>query len=165
MSALNALAIEPAHSSAQEADRGGLLVVRQHFHVVQSGAIVDRNVHTVEADSGRAALLPVTGDAVVDLAKASELVDVDMDPVSGMLPLTALDWRFGLEITQPPETKAVEQLGHGGEGIGQQPGDVPQVEALVAEVLGLLQLLWIERLPLVRRTLRRSASAPAPPER
>ncbi len=61
---------------------------------------------------------------------------------------SALQWRFGLEIPQPPETQAVEQPGHGGEGSGQQPGDVRQVEALVTEIHGLLQLLWIERPPL-----------------
>jgi hypothetical protein len=62
-----------------------------------------------------------------------------------MLPLVALHWRFGLEIPQPPETKAVEHPGHGGEGSGQQPGDVPEVEALVTELHGVLLLLRIER--------------------
>ena len=119
--------------------------VRQHFHVGQPGGIVDRNVPTVVADAGRAALLTVACDAVDDLATAGELFDVDMDQVSGMLPLVALHWRFGLEIPQPPETKAVEHPGHGGEGSGQQPGDVPEVEALVTELHGVLLLLRIER--------------------
>lgn len=96
-------------------------------------------MHTVVADAGRAALLPVSGDAVADLTKAGELLGVDMEHVSGMLPLVALQWRFGLEIPQPPEAKAVENLGHGGEESGQQPGDVPEVEVLVLEIHGLLQ--------------------------
>jgi len=45
LAALHAMAVEPGHSPAQEADRGGLLFVRQHFHVGQSGGIVDCNVH------------------------------------------------------------------------------------------------------------------------
>ena len=84
------MAVEPGHSPAQEADRGGLLFVRQHFQVNQLGGIVDRNVHTVVADYGRAALLPVACNAVPDLAVASELsllrsslrLDVDMDQVA-----------------------------------------------------------------------------------
>jgi len=112
------MAVEPGHSTAQEADRCGLLLVGEHLDVGQSGGIVDRNVHTVVADAGRAALPPVTGDSVADLAKTGELFDVDMDQVSGMLPLVALHWRFGFEISQPPETKEVEHPGHGGEGSG-----------------------------------------------
>ena len=38
--------------------------------------------------------------------------------------------------------------GDGGEGSLQQPGDVPEVQALVPETDSLLQLLWIERPPL-----------------
>jgi hypothetical protein len=33
-------------------------------------------------------------------------------------------------------------------GSGQKPGDVPEVEALVTEIHGLLELLWSERPPL-----------------
>jgi len=72
-------------------------------------------VDTVVADACRAALLAVAGNAVADLSKARELFNVDMDQVSGMLPLVALDWRFGLEIPQPPQSQAVEHPGHGGE--------------------------------------------------
>jgi len=105
-------------------------------------------VHTVVADAGRAALLPVTCDAVPDLAKAGELLHVNMDQVPRMLPLVALHWRFGFEISQPPETKALEHPGHGGEGSGQQPGDVPALEELVTKLHSLLQLMWIEPPPL-----------------
>ncbi|MEY4807795.1 MAG: hypothetical protein RLZZ206_2184 [Cyanobacteriota bacterium] len=68
--AFHALAVEPSHSTAQKADGRGLLLVCQHLDVGQSGGIVDRNVYTVVADAGRAALLPVTGDAVADLSNA-----------------------------------------------------------------------------------------------
>jgi hypothetical protein len=143
LAALHALAVEPGHSPAQEADRCGLLFIRQRFHVGEPRGVVDRHMDAVLADPGRAALLSVAGDAVADLAKAGQLFDVDMDQVSRMFPLVALDWRFGLEIPQPPETKAVEHPGHGGEGSGQQPGDVPEVEVLVAEIHGLLQLACV----------------------
>lgn len=90
LAALHALAVKPGHSPAQEADRCGLLFVRQHFHVGEPHGVVDRHMDSVVADAGRAALLSVASDAVADLAKASQLLDVDMDQVSGMLPLVTL---------------------------------------------------------------------------
>ena len=80
----------------------------------QAVGVINGDVDTVVADASRAALLAVAGDAVADLAKAGELFDVDMDQVSRMLPLVALHWRFGFEISQPLETKEVEHPGHGG---------------------------------------------------
>ena len=73
-----------------------------------------------------------------DLAEASQLFDIDVDQVTGPLPLVGLDHRFGLQIPQPPETKASKNSGHRGEGSGQQPGDIPEVQAWVAEIHGLL---------------------------
>ena len=80
--ALDPLPVELGHSTAQEADCGGLLFVRQHFYVGESGGIVDGHVDPVVADAGRAALLPVAGHAVPDLAKASQLLDVDVNQVA-----------------------------------------------------------------------------------
>jgi hypothetical protein len=89
-------------------------------------------VDTVVADTSRAALLVVAGDAVTDLAEAGQLpllrrslrLDVDVDQVSRSLPLVTLNRRYGLKISQPPEPKAVERPRHGGERSGQQPGDM-----------------------------------------
>jgi len=41
LAAQHATAIEPSHSSAQEADRCGQVLVRQNLHVNQSGGIID----------------------------------------------------------------------------------------------------------------------------
>jgi hypothetical protein len=150
------MAVEPGNSTAQEADRCGLLLVRQHFHIGQSGGIVDRNVHKVVADAGRAAQLTVACDAVPDLAKTGQLLllsrslrlDVDVDQVARHLTLGALDRRFGLQVSQSPEPKAVQSSGHGGEGSDQQPGDVAQVQALLPELQGTSQVLRIKRPPL-----------------
>jgi hypothetical protein len=107
--------VEPGHSPAQEADRCGLLLFRENQQVGQSGGIFNRNLHTVVAVTGRAVLLQVTGRAVADLVKAGELYDIDMDQVSGVVSLVAMHWRFGLEIPQPPETKAIVHHSYGGE--------------------------------------------------
>jgi hypothetical protein len=71
-----------------------------------------------------------------------------MDQVSGMLPLVTLDRRLGVQVAQPAQPQAVHSSGHGGEGSGQQPGDVPEVEALVTELHGVPLLLRSERPPL-----------------
>ena len=101
---------------------------------------------------------------MTDFAKAGELFDVDMNQVSGTVTLVALDWRFGLEIPQPTQSQSVENPRHGGERCCQQPGDVAEMEALVTEIHGLLQLLRIERPPLGAANTR-SAREAAPPER
>jgi hypothetical protein len=46
------------------------------------------------------------------------------------------------------QAETAEGAGDGEEGSLQQPGDVPQVQPLVVEIHGLLQLLRIERPPL-----------------
>jgi hypothetical protein len=48
-------------------------------------------MNTAIADAGRGALLAITSDWMADLSKVGELFDADMDQVSGMLPLVALD--------------------------------------------------------------------------
>ena len=145
MPALDALTVEPSHSKAHEADGCGLLLICEHLDVGDAGSVIICHVDAVVANTHAAALLAVAGDAVNDSAKAGELFDVDMDQVSGMVPLVALDRGLGLEIPQPTQTKAVEHPGHGEEGCDQKPGDVAEVEALMTELHGVLQLLRIKR--------------------
>lgn len=64
--------------------------------------VINGHVDSVVADSSRAALQTVASDAVTDLPEAGELFDVDMDQVSGTVPLVALDRGLGLEITCVP---------------------------------------------------------------
>ncbi len=138
----------PSHSTAQKADGGGLLIIRQHLDVGHAGGVVDGHVDTVVADSSRAALLAAAGDAVTDPAKAGKLFDVDMDQVSGMVPLVALERRLGFQIPESAQVQQVQGPGHGGERGSQHPSDVPQVQSLMTELHGLLLLLRIERPPL-----------------
>ena len=115
---------------------------------------------TLVADSRRAALLAPAGDAVTDLPEAGQLFDVNVDQVTRPLPLVALDWRFGLEIPQPPQSQAAENPGHGGERCCQKPRDVAEVQTLMPQLYGLLQMPRIERPPLG------AANTPsAPPEK
>ncbi len=90
-------AVEPSHSPAHKANGRGLLLVRQNLDVGQASGVVDGHVDTFVADASRAALLPVTGDAVTDLAKAGLLFDIDVDQVAKYIGIAVhgcvgLDW-------------------------------------------------------------------------
>jgi hypothetical protein len=65
-----------------------------------------------------------------------------------MLTLVAVDWWFGLKVSQPPQAHAAENPGHGGERCYQKPPDVAEVQPLMPQLYGLLQMPRIERPPL-----------------
>ena len=62
--------------------------------------------------------------------------------------VVALDRNLGLQIPQASKAELAEGPGDVGEGSLQQPGDVPEVQPLMAEIHGVLQLLRVERPPL-----------------
>ena len=47
-----------------------------------------------------------------------------------------------------PKAESAEGSGDGGKESLQQPGDVPEMQPVVAGINGILQLLWIEHPPL-----------------
>ena len=83
-------------------------------------------------DASRAALLSVAFDAVVTLAEACQLLEIDVNQIAGPLPFLALNRRLWIQVSQPAQPQAVQRSGHGGEGSCEQPGDVSQVEPLMA---------------------------------
>jgi len=143
--ALDPLAVEPGDSTAEKADHRWFLLVLQDFDVREPCRVVHCDMNLVVADAVGAALLAITGDAVAHLAKAGQGLDVDVDQISWPLPLVALHWNLGLQLPQTPQPQKAESPGNGGEGRLQQPGNATEVEPLVAEIHGVLQLLRIER--------------------
>ena len=112
----------------------------------------------------------VAGDPMADTLETGELFCVDMDHVARALPLVALHWLLGLQIVEPAKPQRVDHPPDGGEGRLEGPGDAAECAALMPEVHGLLQLLRIERPPLVaantpsirqRPMARLNESAPA----
>jgi hypothetical protein len=102
--------------------------------------------------------------------EAGQGFDVDVEKIARPLPLVALHWRFGPQVSQPTRSEPVESTGHGRERNRLQPGDVPEMQALVAEIHGLLQLLRIERPPLgaacaasIRQRGRTASAVPGQP--
>jgi hypothetical protein len=146
--ALDALGVEPGDCSTEKADHRWLLLIHQHLHVGMPGGVVDGHVDLVVTDAIGATLLPVAGDPVPHLAEPGQSLDVEVDQVTGPFPLVALHQRLGLQVPQESETQVAESPCDGGERCMEQPGDVPEVQALVTEIDSLLQLLRIERPPL-----------------
>jgi len=151
--ALHTLDVEPGDRPAQKADHRWLLLVREDLDVRQSGGVVHGDMDLVVADPVGLPLLAIPGDPVPHLPEPRQGRDVDMDQVAWPLPLVPLHRRPGLQVPQSPEAQTAEGPSHGGEGCLQEPGDVPEVQPLVAQIHGLLELL------------RRSASEAGPPER
>jgi hypothetical protein len=58
------------------------------------------------------------------------------------------DLEVWVQVSQPAQPQAAEHPGQGGEGSGQQPGELAEVQPLVPELYGALQMLWIEGPPL-----------------
>ncbi len=146
--ALDPLAVEPGKRPGEEADHGWFLLVLQYLDVRQPRGVVDGDMDLVVADAVGAPFLAITGDSVPHFPEASQGFDVDVEQIARPLPLVALHWRFGLQVSQPTQSDSVESTGHGRKRSRQQPGDVPEMQALVAEIHGLLLLLRIERSPL-----------------
>jgi hypothetical protein len=80
--------------------------------------------------------------------KAGELFGVDVDHVARSGPLVAAHWLCRLQVLEPAETQGLEHPANGGKRRRQHPGHSSERAALMAEVNGVLQLLWIERPPL-----------------
>jgi hypothetical protein len=121
---LNAIAVEPGHSTAHKANGRGLLFVCEHFDVGETRCVVNRDVKPVVANTRRAALLAVAGEAMPDLTGAGQLLDVDVDQVGRCLALVEVERRFRFHLSQHSQPQAIQSPRHGGEGGDQQPGDV-----------------------------------------
>jgi len=90
----------------------------------------------------------VTRDPVTDPLKAGQLLGIDVDHVAWPRPLIAAYRLSWLQVLESAEAHGLEHPTDGGEWRRQHPGHSSERAALMAEVNGALQLLWIERPPL-----------------
>ena len=146
--ALHPLGVEPGDRAAEKADHGWFLLISEDLDVRQPGGVVHGHMDLVVADAIGTPLLAIPGDPVPHLPEPRQGLDVDMDQVARPLPLVPLHRWPGLQVPQSPEAQTAEGPGHGGEGGPQESGNVPEVQPLMAEIHGLLELLRIERPPL-----------------
>jgi hypothetical protein len=149
---------------AENADHRWLLLVSQHLDIGEVSGVINGHVDLVVTGAIGVPLLAVAGDPVLHLAEPGQSLDVDVDQVIGLLQFVPLHQVFGLKVPQASETQVAESPGDGGERRLEQPGDVPELQALVAEIHRVLQLLRIER-PSPGAAYARSAREAGPPER
>jgi len=142
--ALDALSVEPGDSSAEKADHRWLLLIRQYLDVGQACGVIHGNMDLVVADAVGAALLAIAGDAVAHLPEPRQRLDVDVEEIAWPVPPIALHWNLGFQVPQMPQPQTAESPGNAGEGRLEQPGNVAEVEPLVAEIHRLLELLRID---------------------
>jgi len=132
----DALALEPAQGTDQEAGDRLALFVRQDLDVGEPRGVVDRDVDEFPA-SPLALAAPIAGDAMADAAEADELLDVEVDELAGACAIVVPRRLAGLERRQPAQTKPAEMSGDGAAwqtkphgdllrglaGLTSQPGD------------------------------------------
>jgi hypothetical protein len=108
----DAEALEPAQRPDQEAGHRLTLFVGQDLDVGQPGGIVDRDVDELVADLAVLAA-PLAGDAMAAVAKAGELLDVEVDELTGAGALVTSRWRAWFERRPATEAEPREVAGHG----------------------------------------------------
>jgi hypothetical protein len=133
-----------------------LLLIRQHLDVSQPCGVVDRDVGLLVTRTTGAPKPAISGDPVTDPLKAGQLLllrrslrlGIDVDHVAGLCPLVPA-YRLGwLQVLKPSKPYGLEHSANGGERRRQHPGHSSERAALMAQVRGVLQLLWIEPPPL-----------------
>ncbi len=85
---------------------------------------------------------------MTDLPEVGQLFDVDVDLSTRMLTLVALDRRLELKIPESAQAQPVQDPRHNGERSIMQPGEVPEMQPLMLELDGAMQVLPIWRPPL-----------------
>jgi hypothetical protein len=90
----------------------------------------------------------ITSDPVTTPLKANDLFGTDVDHVAGLCSLVPAHRLCRLQVLEPSKLYGLEHSAHGGERRRQHPGHSSERAALMAEVNGALQLLWIECPPL-----------------
>jgi len=131
---LSALTVETYHSPSEKADNLVLHLIRQQLDVGQACGVINADRNLVVADEVRAALLAIASKLVVHPAAAGHGRGIDVDQVARMLPLVTLHEWFGIQVPKSTNTQSAKILGDDGDKSLQQPGDVAEVESLLADI-------------------------------
>jgi hypothetical protein len=120
----------------EKGDRAALLLVRHDLREGDAGVIVDADVHVFPADAALITLASaVAGDAVSDLIELTELFDVDVDQLAGMLALIAPHRLGGLERGEPIEPEPPQDAAYGSGRDRELASDLGPSVALSAQNL------------------------------
>jgi hypothetical protein len=113
----------PGDQSSKEGDSGWRSFVSQNFGVSQTGGVVDSDMD--ELPPGTSSALPaVAGDAVADDLDAPQLLDVNVDELSGVVSLVAENGFFGVEVLESRQTFLGQDASHRGRTRTDPRGDL-----------------------------------------
>lgn len=104
----------------------------------------------------------ITGDAVADLAEATEFLDVDMDHFARPLALIAANGFGRFDIPEPGKTGALEHPAHRRRRHARLPGDVLACQPLSAQRRDLVRYVGhsaSRARPRSRRPIRHAGGA------
>jgi hypothetical protein len=130
----DAVAAEPRPGAPEKLRRRGAILLRQHLDVGQPRGVVHRHVDVLPADAAHPTPT-IPADAMAHPPNAAELLDVEVDQITGPRPLVALDGGRGLEGPQPGQPLAAQQPRDGGRTEVQGLGDRFPRPALPAQPL------------------------------
>lgn len=112
-----------AANQASARARGAVLaLVGQHLDVGEPRGIVDGDVQVLSAGA-LDTIAAVACDAVAGPGDTAELLDIDMNELSGPLALITDDGRFRIEGGQPSETEAAQDGSDGRARQAEAAGD------------------------------------------
>jgi hypothetical protein len=145
----DAVGAVPGDQSSKEGNRCWRPFVGKDFGISETGGVVDGDVN--ELPPGTAAALPaIAGDAVADDLDAAQLLDIDVDELSGTVSLVTADGFLGVEVLEPRETLLGQDAGHCGRTRSDTRGDLGSGLPTPAQSEDLLD---DERRGLTRRTM------------
>src|SRR5580658_3680779 len=144
----------------EKACRSGFFV-GHHGHIGHAGVVVDSNVE--ELPAGAAGLvLRIAGDAMAWLADASQLLDVDVQQISGSIALVAVGRQLGFEHADFIELEPGEDAADRGPAEAGQLGDLDAGLALppqLSDALGHGRTGLARRQVWARAKIGQAASA------
>ncbi len=121
------------------------MLIPQNLNIAEAGGVINGDMNLVVPDAIGAPLLPVASVPVTHIAGRGQGFNVDVDQFSWPLPYVALNGRYGLQISQSPESESEQTPADGGKGCLEQPSDVLVVRVLAHEYANTQHLLKIER--------------------
>jgi hypothetical protein len=103
----DAAALEPGDRAFEEACGGGGSFIGEYLGVGEAGSVVDGDVDELPTDAA-SVVATVTGDAMADATDASELFDIHVDELAGVLSLVTADGFFGVQVFKSREAMTSE---------------------------------------------------------
>src|SRR5713101_1273823 len=136
---LDAEAMVVGQGCLQEGDGALFFLIRHDLGEGEARGVVDADMDELPADAAAVALAgAVAGDAVADAVEASELLDVDVDHLAGVLALVAADRLDRVKRLQLVQPKPFENPADSGRRDASRLGDLLAGPALAAQDFDLL---------------------------